>query len=113
MANNIKFTWNVTQAAIIAKVKNADVHQFMATTWMGYMTPYVPKDTGALRDATVSASAEKGTVTYSTPYARRWFYTNADFKTPGTGSDWNGTARAAGKVPALAQAVQAYIKGDG
>lgn len=51
-------------------------------------TPYVPYEFGPLR---ASGRVEDGgrIIIWQTPYARRWFYEPANFKTPGTGNRWD------------------------
>ena len=67
------------------------------------MESYVPMDTGALAK---SATVNGNQITYSTPYARRWYYQPAHFKgAPRRGNQWFERMKNEGGAMAISKAV--------
>lgn len=67
------------------------VQKYIDSEVIRLMTPYTPKDTGALIDSatdkTTLGSGEVRQGGKDIPYARKWYYTSANF----TGSPMRGT----------------------
>lgn len=64
--------------------------KFVDSEALRMCTPYVPKDTGELiRSGIRETKPGSGEVVYRTPYARRWYYTPANFQgAPMRGNYW-------------------------
>lgn len=69
--------------------------------------PYTPKDSGELiGQVTVSADDESGEIRYSAPYARKWYYTPANFQgAPKRGNFWFERMKAEGGKVQIAQSL--------
>lgn len=67
-----------------------EVQRFIDSEVIKQMDPYTPFRDGALKNAPLQQSSiGKGTITQSTPYARRWYYTPANFnEAPRRGNKW-------------------------
>lgn len=70
--------------------KGSKVQQFVDNECIKHMDKYTPKDTGDLiRSATNNTSIGSGQIVQHTPYARRWYYTPANFSEgPRRGNKW-------------------------
>jgi len=69
------------------------VQQFIDSEVLRRCQPYVPMDTGELiRSGIRETKIGSGEVKYRTPYARRWYYREANFQ-GGSGSGMNATGR--------------------
>ena len=67
------------------------------------MEDYVPMDTGALAKSAVVSGNQ---ISYSTPYARRWYYQPAHFKgAPRRGNHWFERMKNEGGADAISKAV--------
>lgn len=66
------------------------VQQFIDSEVLRRCQPYVPMDTGELiRSGIRETRIGSGEVVYRTPYARRWYYRNAQFQgAPKRGNYW-------------------------
>lgn len=66
------------------------VQQYIDNEVIKKMDPYTPFDSGVLKSSPLSQSKiGSGLVTQQTPYARRWYYTNASFSgAPRRGMKW-------------------------
>ena len=66
------------------------VQQYIDSEVLRLCDPYVPRDTGALiKSGIMNTSIGSGEVVWSTPYARRWYYTPANFQgAPKRGNYW-------------------------
>lgn len=66
------------------------VQQFIDTECLRLCAPKVPKDTGALiESANTHTKIGSGQLEYRTPYARRWYYREANFQgAPERGNYW-------------------------
>ena len=66
------------------------VQRFIDSECLRLTAPFVPKDTGALIESgTVNTKIGSGEVIYNTPYARRWYYMQAQFQgAPQRGNYW-------------------------
>jgi hypothetical protein len=55
-----------------------------------YNDPYIPMDTGKLKQSgIINTDVGSGEVVYKTPYARRWYYDDANFQgAPMRGKQW-------------------------
>lgn len=66
------------------------VQQFIDSEVLRLCDPYVPRDQGILiKSGILNTVIGSGTVMYSTPYARRWYYEPANFQgAPKRGNYW-------------------------
>lgn len=66
------------------------VQKYIDSKVLEYCEPKVPKDTGALiASGKIHTQIGSGEVIYRTPYARRWYYREANFKeSPERGNYW-------------------------
>ena len=66
------------------------VQQFIDTECLRLCAPKVPKDTGNLIESgNIHTKIGSGELIYRTPYARRWYYQEADFQeAPERGNYW-------------------------
>ena len=63
---------------------NGKVQKFIDSEVLRKCEPYVPFDTGELRRSGITnTSLGSGEVKYQTPYARKWYYTPANFQEGG------------------------------
>lgn len=77
-------------------------------------TPYVPFDSGALiRSGIVHTDIGSGEVIYATPYARRWYYQEANFQgAPMRGTYWFEKMKNNGGKDAILRGVAKITGGD-
>ena len=70
--------------------EGGEVQKFIDTQCLQLCEPKVPKDTGALiQSGIINTVIGSGQVKYSTPYARRWYYMEANFQgAPERGTYW-------------------------
>ena len=82
------------------------VQQYIDTQCLQLCEPKIPKDTGALIDSgIINTKIGSGEVTWSTPYARRWYYMPANFQeAPERGNYWFDRMKAQYKDKILAGA---------
>lgn len=69
---------------------NGRVQRFIDSECLKLCEPKVPKDTGALINSGITNTRiGSGEIVYSTPYARRWYYREANFQeAPERGNYW-------------------------
>lgn len=69
------FKWNKRQSKIINDLGiNQKLNLFMAQECLQLMTPFVPRDTGALSQTVeTKADNERGIIHYTVPYAHRQY----------------------------------------
>ena len=67
-----------------------EVQKFIDSECLKLCEPKVPKDTGALiQSGIINTVIGSGEIKYSTPYARRWYYRDANFQeAPERGTYW-------------------------
>lgn len=70
--------------------KGGKVQQFIDSEVLRRCQPYIPMDSGELiRSGNVHTRIGSGEVRYRTPYARRWYYREAQFQgAPKRGTYW-------------------------
>lgn len=70
--------------------KNGSVQQYVDSEVLRLCDPLVPFDQGTLvRSGQINTVIGSGEVKYRTPYARRWYYRNANFQeAPRRGNYW-------------------------
>lgn len=70
--------------------KGGKVQMFIDNEVMKHMDPYTPFADGVLKSAPLSQSiVGSGRIVQRTPYARRWYYTSANFQgAPRRGMKW-------------------------
>lgn len=83
-----------------------EVQKYIDTQVLQLCEPKVPKDTGALiQSGIINTVIGSGQVKYSTPYARRWYYMEANFQeAPERGTYWFERMKAQYKDQILAGA---------
>lgn len=66
------------------------VQKFIDSETIRLMDPYTPKDKGDLiKSATTNTTIGTGRIVQITPYAKRWYYTPANFQgAPMRGNKW-------------------------
>lgn len=66
------------------------VQQYIDSEVLRLSQPFIPKDTGQLINSGIQNTIiGSGEVKWRTPYARRWYYLNANFQeSPQRGSYW-------------------------
>ena len=67
-----------------------EVQKFIDSECLKLCEPKVPKDTGALiNSGIINTVIGSGEIKYNTPYARRWYYRDANFQeAPERGTYW-------------------------
>ena len=93
--------------------KGGPVQQFIDSEVLRLCDPYVPRDTGALiKSGIINTVIGSGTVIWSTPYARRWYYTPANFQgAPKRGNYWFELMKNEGGRLAILQGAAAIAGG--
>ena len=76
MGTTVKIEMQPTQKILLKRAlnKNGKAQQFFTKEVAKHCEPYVPFKTGRLKDMSVSIGADQ--IKYSTPYAKRQYYTN-------------------------------------
>lgn len=65
------------------------VQKFIDNEVIKRMDPYTPFDVGTLKSAPLSSKIGSGRIVQQTPYAKRWYYTQANFSgAPMRGMKW-------------------------
>lgn len=66
------------------------VQKYIDSQVLRLSNPYIPKRSSALiRSGTANTNIGSGLVSYQTPYARKWYYTPANFfESPMRGNYW-------------------------
>lgn len=69
---------------------DGEVQRFIDTECLRLSAPKIPKDTNALIESgNIHTKIGSGQLEYLTPYARRWYYREADFQeAPERGNYW-------------------------
>lgn len=70
--------------------EGGEVQQHIDSEVLRLSEPFIPKDTGELiKSGIINTQIGSGLVKYRTPYARRWYYLDADFQeAPQRGNYW-------------------------
>jgi len=114
MAVKVKFEWKKPVDRIMSDAGiDRSAVLYAAKMWHSLYAPFVPTDTGRLRDnVTYSAEGTKAVIRHNEPYAAEQ-YTKAKGgggKNPLATAYWDKAAEAAGKRAELAGAMRAYLK---
>lgn len=85
----MEIRWNSNLGASLSRSLNR-VQQFVDSEVLRLCDPYVPMDTGILKQSGIMHTViGSGEVKYRTPYARRWYYREAYFQgAPKRGTYW-------------------------
>ena len=92
MRINTKVDMKTVEEIVRARGLNegGPVQQFIDSEVLRRCDPYVPRDQGILiKSGILNTVIGSGKVVYSTPYARKWYYTPAHFQgAPKRGNYW-------------------------
>lgn len=85
--------------------KSGRVQMFIDSEVLRRCAPYVPHNDGDLiKSGTIHTVIGSGYVRYATPYARRWYYTPAEFQgAPKRGTYWFERMKKEGGAVAIAR----------
>lgn len=97
---------------VAKKVKpGSPAQKFVDSEVLRRCAPYVPLDSAELnRSGTRSTKIGTGTVSYNTPYARRWYYRPAKFQgAPKRGNYWFERMKKEGGAQGILKGVKALL----
>ena len=89
------------------------VQRYVDSEVLRLCEPYVPRDSTALiRSGTNNTNIGSGKVIYNTPYARKWYYTEAHFQgAPKRGTRWFERMKNEGGAMSILQGVARIVGG--
>ncbi len=115
MSNGIYFRVQLDAAKIMRILgleEQGRVQKFIDSEVLRLCNQYVPRKNGILiKSGTTNTKIGSGEVKWSTPYARRWYYTPANFTgAPVRGNYWGQRAMQEGGAQSICAGVKKLVR---